>query len=54
VSRTTIKLTAPKSVLKKLQAGDRIRLTEADFVRLSKAFFVEIEARFANDGSQRA
>ena len=41
----TIKFNQAKSVLK-LQVGEEIKLTEADFVRLSKAFLAEIEARF--------
>jgi hypothetical protein len=41
-----MKLPPAKSVLK-LQAGDEIKLTEAEFVRLSNAFFAEIEARFS-------
>ncbi|HYS73567.1 MAG TPA: hypothetical protein VEO96_06270 [Thermoplasmata archaeon] len=34
-----------KSVLK-LEAGDEVRLSEADFARLYKAFFAELEKRF--------
>jgi hypothetical protein len=41
----TIKFNPSKSVLK-LQIGDEIKLTEADFVRLFRAFFDEIEAKF--------
>lgn len=41
----TIKFNPAKSILK-LQVGDEISLTEADFVRLSSAFFAEIEAKF--------
>jgi hypothetical protein len=41
----TIKFNPAKSVVK-LQVGDAIKLTEADFVHLSKAFFSEIEAKF--------
>ena len=40
-----IKLTPEKSVLK-LNTGDRIRLTEAEFGRLSAAFFAELVRRF--------
>src|SRR5207247_11363654 len=40
-----LKLPAKKSLLK-LQVGDEVRLTEADFVRLSKAFFAEIEQKY--------
>ena len=40
-----IKLPPEKSVLK-LELGDEVRLTEADFARLSKAFFAELEKRF--------
>ena len=35
-----------KSLLK-LQVGDEIRLTEADFVRLSKAFLAEMEKKYS-------
>src|SRR5881409_944116 len=31
----------------KLQVGDEVRITEADFVRLSKAFFAEIEKKYS-------
>lgn len=41
----TIKYSPVKSVLK-LQIGDEIRLTEADFRLLFQAFFAEIEAKF--------
>src|SRR5216117_4228617 len=41
-----LKLPPEKSLLK-LQVGDEIRLTEADFVRLSKAFFAEIEKKYS-------
>ena len=40
-----IKLPPEKSVLK-LDVGDEVRLTEADFARLSKAYFAELEKRF--------
>jgi hypothetical protein len=40
-----IKLIPDESVLK-LEIGDRIGLSEAQFGRLSKAFFAEIEAKF--------
>jgi hypothetical protein len=40
-----IKLVPDQSVVK-LEIGDRIRLTAAQFDRLAKAFFSEIEARF--------
>jgi hypothetical protein len=40
-----IKLTPERSVLK-LNIGDPIRLTEAEFGRLSAAFFAELERRF--------
>lgn len=40
-----IKLTPEKSVLK-VNMGDRIRLTEAEFGRLSAAFFAELVRRF--------
>ena len=33
--------------LLKLQVGDEVRLTEADFVRLSKGFFAEIEKKYS-------
>ena len=42
---TGMKLPPETSVLK-LQAGDEVRLSEAEFVRLSKAFFAELEKRF--------
>ena len=41
-----IKLTPERSVLK-LQIGDPIKLTEAEFERLSAAFVAELERRFA-------
>ncbi len=41
-----LKLPLEKSLLK-LQVGDEVRLTEADFVRLSKAFFAEIEKKYS-------
>jgi hypothetical protein len=41
----TIKYDPVKSA-SKLEIGDEIKLTLADFVRLQKAFFAEIEARF--------
>ena len=41
----SIKLSPAKSVLG-CQAGDEIKLKEADFVRLSEAFFAEIEGRY--------
>jgi hypothetical protein len=40
-----IRLPPEKSVLK-LQAGDEVKMSEADFVRLSKAFFEEIENKY--------
>jgi hypothetical protein len=40
-----IKLIPDQSVLK-LNIGDRIRLSAAQFQRLSKAFFTEIESKF--------
>jgi len=40
-----IKLPPEKSVLK-LEVGDEVRLTEADFAQLSTAFFAELEKRF--------
>ena len=40
-----IKLTPDQSVLK-LNLGDRIRLSEAQFERLSKAFFAELQSKF--------
>jgi hypothetical protein len=40
-----IKLFPDQSVLK-LNIGDRIRLSAAQFQRLSKAFFTEIESKF--------
>ena len=42
---TVIKLKPSESVLK-IEFGDRIELTVADFERLSSAFFAEIEAGF--------
>lgn len=42
---SSLTLPAEKSVLK-LEVGDDVRLTEADFVRLAKAFFAEIEKRY--------
>jgi len=45
IADKTIKLNPAKSVLK-LQVGDKIALTEADFARLSKAYFAEIKSRF--------
>ena len=41
-----LKLPPEKSLLK-LQVGDQVRLTEADFVRLSRAFFAEIEKKYS-------
>ena len=41
-----LKLPPEKSLLK-LQVGDEVRLTEADFVQLSKAFFAEIEKKYS-------
>jgi hypothetical protein len=41
----TIKYEPAKSVLK-LDIGQKIALSEADFLRLFKAFFAEIEAKF--------
>jgi hypothetical protein len=40
-----IKLVPEESVLK-LEIGDRIRLTAAQFERLSKAFFADLQAKF--------
>lgn len=40
-----IKLTPERSVVK-LNVGDRINLTRADYERLSTAFFAELEHRF--------
>lgn len=40
-----IKLTLEQSILK-LNIGDRIKLTAAQFDRLSKAFFSELQAKF--------
>jgi hypothetical protein len=40
-----IKLIPDQSVVK-LDIGDRIRLSAAQFERLSKAFFAEIESKF--------
>jgi hypothetical protein len=42
----TIKMKPEKSVLK-LEVGDEINVTEADFVRLADAYFNEIEAKFS-------
>jgi hypothetical protein len=42
---TVIKLIPDQSVLK-LNIGDRIRLSAAEFERLSKAFFTEVESNF--------
>src|SRR6058998_1812211 len=41
-----LKLPPEKSLLK-LQVGDEIRLTEADFVRLSRAFLAEMEKKYS-------
>src|SRR6266699_6258698 len=41
-----LKLPPEKSLLK-IQVGDEVRLTEADFVRLYKAFFAEIEKKYS-------
>src|SRR5881398_1779159 len=41
-----LKLPPEKSLLK-LQVGDEVRVTEADFARLSKAFFAEIEKKYS-------
>ena len=40
-----IKLPPGKSLLK-LNIGDEVKLTEADFLRLSKAFFAELEKKY--------
>jgi len=37
----------PERSLLKLQVGDEVRLTEADFLRLSKAFFAEITKKYS-------
>jgi hypothetical protein len=42
---TVIKFISDQSVLK-LEIGDQIRLSAAQFQRLSKAFFSEIQAKF--------
>lgn len=42
----TIKLKSDSSILG-YEAGDQIRLTEADFRRLADAFYLEIRAKFA-------
>jgi hypothetical protein len=36
----------PEQSVVKLNIGDRIRLTQAQFERLAKAFFTEIELKF--------
>jgi hypothetical protein len=43
-----VKLDPKKSVLK-LQVGDRIRLSEAQFVAIFHAYFAEIEAKFLDN-----
>jgi hypothetical protein len=40
-----LKLPPEKSVLK-LEAGDEVKLSEADFMRLAEAFFSEMERRY--------
>src|SRR5437870_6912097 len=40
-----MKLPPEKSLLK-LEVGDEVQLTEADFVRLSEAFFAEMERKY--------
>ncbi|MEO7720026.1 MAG: hypothetical protein ABIY70_27875 [Capsulimonas sp.] len=41
----TIKYNSAKAILK-IEIGQEIELTEADFVRLSQAFFTEVEVKF--------
>jgi hypothetical protein len=36
----------PEQTVVKLQAGDKIKLTQSDFERLSAAFFAELERKF--------
>jgi hypothetical protein len=45
-SDKTIKMKPENSVLK-LEVGDKISVTEAEFVRLADAYFNEIEAKFS-------
>jgi hypothetical protein len=44
-TNNVIKLIPDESALK-LNIGDRIRLSAAQFDRLSRAFFVEIQSKF--------
>ena len=44
-TNNVIKLILDQSVLR-LNIGDRIRLSAAQFDRLSRAFFIELESKF--------